>query len=78
MNLIRESTGQEQGVNPGSPLVVITKEKDRRLLQFAEMNPGAAWVSIVILKQDRPARTSWYFVWKKIVSCGVSCTFTWK
>ena len=46
---VRESTDQEKGVNPRSPLVAITSQKDRRLLQLAKMNPGREVPLIVIL-----------------------------
>ena len=38
-------------MNPGSPLVVITGEQDRGLLQLAEMHTGRGIVLVVILQE---------------------------
>ena len=48
---VREPTDQEKRVNPGSPLVAITSQKDRRLLQLAKMDTGREVPLIVILDQ---------------------------
>ena len=37
--------------SPGRPLVMITDENDRRLLQLAEVNPGLGLGLVVALKQ---------------------------
>ena len=48
-DFVGEPAGQEKSVNPRSPLVVITSQKDRGLLQLAEMHAGRGVPLIVIL-----------------------------
>src|SRR5207247_7157246 len=50
-DFIGKPAGKEKSVNPGSPLMVITSEEDRGLLELAEVSAVHGVALVVVLNQ---------------------------